>query len=36
MFNDDNIAIVKAGNYTPEASVENPSAVEELAVEYAR
>lgn len=27
---------VKAGNYTPEASVENPSAVEELAVEYAR
>jgi hypothetical protein len=30
------IDIVKAGNYTPEASVENPSAVEELAVEYAR
>ena len=27
---------VKAGNYTPESSVENPEVVEQLAEEYAR
>ena len=27
---------VKAGNYTPESSIEHPGAVEQLAEEYAR
>ena len=27
---------VKAGNYTPESSVEHPAAVEQLAEEYSR